>query len=62
MEIIRIEEMLQDTTETLITDAKYGFIAGALKETLKPSSEKRIRKSAVTLTNRLTRTQCFMYL
>ncbi|MCF8298176.1 MAG: ferrous iron transport protein B [Saprospiraceae bacterium] len=46
-EIIRIEETLQDITETLITDAKYGFISGALKETLKPSSEKRIRKSDV---------------
>lgn len=46
-EIKRIEETLQDTTETLITDGKYGFIAGALKETLKPNNEKRIRKSDV---------------
>ena len=46
-EISRIEEALQEDSETLITDAKYGFIAGALKETLKPSTKKRKRKSDI---------------
>ncbi len=31
----RISNRLNDETETLITDARYGFIRGALKETLK---------------------------
>ncbi|MEA1876173.1 MAG: ferrous iron transport protein B [Bacteroidota bacterium] len=34
-EIIRIENLLGDNTETLITDARFGFISGALKETYK---------------------------
>ncbi|HEY9115557.1 MAG TPA: ferrous iron transport protein B, partial [Bacteroidales bacterium] len=36
-EIDRLEKASNDTIETLITDAKYGFIEGALKETLKPA-------------------------
>lgn len=32
-----IEDDRNETMETIITDAKYGFIAGGLKETLKPS-------------------------
>lgn len=44
-EIQRVELGAADDTETLITDAKYGFISGALRETLKPSPEKRIRKT-----------------
>jgi len=32
-EIIRLESRLEDDSSHLITDAKYGFIAGALKET-----------------------------
>jgi len=44
-EIKRLETELLDDTETLITDAKYGFIAGALKETFKPSREARVKKS-----------------
>jgi ferrous iron transport protein B len=34
-EIKRIENIFHDDSETVITDAKYGFIAGALKETYK---------------------------
>ena len=33
----QIENLRHDTMETIITDAKYGFIEGALKETLKPA-------------------------
>ncbi|MDF1575199.1 MAG: ferrous iron transport protein B [Bacteroidales bacterium] len=33
----RISRLFRDDTETLITDARYGFVAGALKETMKRS-------------------------
>ncbi len=33
-EIAKLEAQYQNDTETLITDTRYGFIAGALKETL----------------------------
>jgi len=35
-----IEKQRNETMETIITDAKYGFIEGALRETLKPSEGK----------------------
>jgi ferrous iron transport protein B len=35
-----IEKQRSETMETIITDAKYGFIEGALRETLKPAEEK----------------------
>ena len=35
-----IEKQRNETIETIITDAKYGFIEGALRETLKPAEEK----------------------
>jgi len=42
-----IERTLQDDTESLITDAKYAFISGALRETLTQSRIKRIKKSEI---------------
>lgn len=33
----RISKLFRDDTDTLITDARYGFVAGALKETMKKS-------------------------
>lgn len=33
----RISSLFKEETETLITDARYGFVAGALKETMKRS-------------------------
>jgi ferrous iron transport protein B len=36
-EAIIISELRKDNVETVITDAKYGFIEGALKETLRPA-------------------------
>lgn len=42
-EIIRLKQLYNDEPATLITDAKYGFIEGALKETYFP--EKRERKT-----------------
>ncbi|MDP2724421.1 MAG: ferrous iron transport protein B, partial [Bacteroidales bacterium] len=35
-----ISDLRKDTVETIITDAKYGFIEGALKETLKAAPPK----------------------
>ena len=40
-EITRLESRLNDETSQLITDAKYGFIAGALKECYQPGVMKR---------------------
>ncbi|MEI7421301.1 MAG: ferrous iron transport protein B [Prolixibacteraceae bacterium] len=40
-EIARLEFRLNDDTSQLITDAKFGFIAGALKECYKPGIMKR---------------------
>ncbi|MDF1546680.1 MAG: ferrous iron transport protein B [Bacteroidales bacterium] len=44
-EIKRLEKEYGEKSETIITDAKYGFIAGALKETYIPSVEVRRRKT-----------------
>jgi ferrous iron transport protein B len=43
----RISGELREDTETLITDAKYGFIAGALTETLKSNPQIRRKKSEI---------------
>lgn len=44
-EISKLESLFQEDSETLITDAKYGFIAGALKETFRPNKFKRKEKT-----------------
>lgn len=44
-EIETLEQDFQEDTETLITDAKYGFISGALKETYKENKHKRRNKT-----------------
>lgn len=44
-EIKTLETDQKEDTETLITDARYGFIAGALKENLKPNSREKVKKS-----------------
>ncbi|MFZ4462905.1 MAG: ferrous iron transport protein B [Bacteroidales bacterium] len=41
----QISVIFKDETETVITDAKYGFIEGALKETYKKNKQKRNTKS-----------------
>ncbi len=43
--IKRIENHLKDDSETLITDARYGFIHGALKETFKPGNFNKHQKT-----------------
>ncbi|MCF8404813.1 MAG: ferrous iron transport protein B [Bacteroidales bacterium] len=40
-EIKKLESIYKEDSETLITDSKYGFIAGALKETYLPNKLKR---------------------
>ena len=44
-EIKRLENQYHDDTNTLITDAKYGFIAGALKETYQKNVRTRTEKT-----------------
>ncbi len=53
LEIKKIESLLSDDTETVITDAKYGFIAGALKETYKGNIQTR-RKNTEKIDRFLT--------
>jgi ferrous iron transport protein B len=45
MEIIRLENEYQDDCNTLITDAKYGFITGALKETFQQNIQNGSEKT-----------------
>jgi ferrous iron transport protein B len=59
-----IEEKLKDDTETIITDAKYGFIAGALKETFKENPKTRRRKTEMIdtiITHRLFGIPIFIF-
>jgi len=46
-EIKRLESEFREESEILLADAKHGFIAGALAETLKPSPRIQRRKSEV---------------
>ena len=48
-EVRRIQSTLKTDVESAVTDFKYGFIAGALKETYTPAS----KKNKITLTSRL---------
>jgi ferrous iron transport protein B len=52
-EIKRIEKLFNEDSETVITDAKYGFIAGALEETYK-QRKKNITNSSERIDNILT--------
>ena len=46
-EYSRLEKLYSDPVETVITDLRYGFISGALKETLKISKVERFRKTKI---------------
>ncbi|MEI8202887.1 MAG: ferrous iron transport protein B [Bacteroidota bacterium] len=46
-EIDKLEKEFKNTTDTLITEAKYGFIAGALLETLKPGENRSFKRSEI---------------
>lgn len=52
-EIKRLEDMYHEPSETQITDARYGFIAGALKETLTKGS-KNLREKTEQIDSVLT--------
>lgn len=41
----KIKKIYSETCEALITDSKYGFVAGALKETFIPGQEKKAETS-----------------
>jgi ferrous iron transport protein B len=43
----RLEKLFSDPIETVITDLRYGFISGALKETLRISKVERLRKTKI---------------
>ncbi len=45
IEIDKLEKEYGESSETTVTDAKYGFIAGALSETLTQSTEERRQKT-----------------
>lgn len=47
-EVEKIESLVNEDSETIITDAKYGFINGALKETLiNPNAAKKTRSEKI---------------
>jgi ferrous iron transport protein B len=46
-EYIKLEKLYSDPIETVITDLRYGFISGALKETLKINKVERLRKTKI---------------
>ena len=55
-EIVRIEKITNDDTEALITDSRYGFISGALKETYAKNKILRRNNSEIIdafLTNKI---------
>jgi len=47
IEIRKLESTFKEDSETLITDAKYGFIAGALKETFLEGTQEKRRATEV---------------
>ena len=53
LQIKRLEEIYNEDSETLVTDAKYGFIAGALKETYTESPTKK-RQNTQTIDSFVT--------
>ena len=53
VEAARIENLMDDSIESVITDARYGFIAGALKETFKAGRDDR-RKISDSIDHLLT--------
>ena len=55
-EVERIERVMGEDIETIVTDDKYGFIAGGLKETYTPGSKEQVRTTEIIdsfVTNKL---------
>lgn len=44
-ELTRLRQIYQEEPESVISDAKYGFISGALRETYLPNRTERVRKT-----------------
>jgi ferrous iron transport protein B len=60
----KIEKLFSDPIETVITDLRYGFISGALKETLKLNKVERLRKTKIIdnyLTNKYLGIPIFIF-
>jgi ferrous iron transport protein B len=60
----RLEKLFSDPPETVITDLRYGFISGALKETLKLNKTERLRKTKIIddyLTNKYLGIPIFVF-
>ena len=63
-EYLNLEKLFSDPVEAVITDLRYGFISGALKETLKVSKVERLRKLSVIdnyLTNKYMGIPIFIF-
>ncbi len=63
-EYSRLEKLFSDPVESVITDLRYGFISGALKETLKLNKVERLRKTKVIdnyLTNKYLGIPIFIF-
>ena len=63
-EYSKLEKLFSDPVETVITDLRYGFISGALKETLKVNKVERLRKTKVIdnyLTNKYLGIPIFIF-
>lgn len=59
-----LDKLFSDPVETVITDLRYGFISGALKETLKINKVQRLRKTQVIdnyLTNKYMGIPLFIF-
>lgn len=60
----RLEKLYSEPLETVITDLRYGFISGGLKETLKPAKVEKLEKSKVIdnyLTNKYLGIPIFLF-
>jgi ferrous iron transport protein B len=63
-EYLKLEKLFSDPVETVITDLRYGFISGALKETLKISKTERLKKTEIIdnyLTNKYLGIPIFVF-
>jgi ferrous iron transport protein B len=60
----RLEKLFSDPVETVVTDLRYGFISGALKETLKISKVERLGETKIIdnyLTNKYLGIPIFIF-
>ncbi|MBA4321493.1 MAG: ferrous iron transport protein B, partial [Odoribacter sp.] len=63
-EYSKIEKLFSDPLETVITELRYGFISGALKETLKIGKLERLKKTEIIdnyLTNKYLGIPLFIF-